>query len=213
MFSVPGLGTELIPYFSRRIGLNRTGEVVPITVAGKLTGRFDDYNVGVIDALLDTDDHGMRNAFVGRVSRNVFDQASLGMIATVGNPDSSSDNVLGGADFSYRTTSLFGDNILVANAFLMGSYTAAQEDSDSLAFGANFEMPNDLYTASAGFYQVDEDFNPALGFAPRRGVRNYNGILRYRPRLESVDAVRQIFFNYLAGNSVPGRDCFWCSTS
>ena len=32
------------------------------------------------------------------------------------------------------------------------------------------------------------------GSGPAGRVRNYNGILRYRPRLESVDAVRQIFF-------------------
>ena len=137
---------------------------------------------------------------MGRVSRNIFEQASVGAISTLGDPASTDDPFLVGGDFGYRSTRLLGDNILRANAFVLGTWTETTRGDDNLAYGGKVRMPNDLYTFNVGFYQVDEGFNPALGFAPRKGVRNYSGILRYRPRLESVDFVRQIFFNYLTSS-------------
>ena len=40
---------------------------MPIQFAGKVTGRMGDYNIGLLDAVLDVED-GPSNAFVGRVS-------------------------------------------------------------------------------------------------------------------------------------------------
>ncbi|HAK95983.1 MAG TPA: hypothetical protein DCM87_13580 [Planctomycetes bacterium] len=203
VFRFGGLGTNLMPFFSRRIGLSEEGEPVPILLAGKVTGRVGPYNIGAIDAVLD--EHGdldTENAFVARVSRNVLEQSSLGAIVTAGDPNSERENVLGGADFGYRTTSLFGDHVLQGNMFFMGTYTeetagaAEAPDGTGLSFGGNLSLPNDVYSASIGFYQVDEEFEPALGFAPRRGVRAYTGSASFKPRPESWNAVRQLFFTY-----------------
>ena len=78
-------GNALVPFFSRRIGLDEDGDVVPIVVAGKLTGRVGDYNIGVLDALVDDHDGlDVQNTFVGRVSRNVLESSSVGAIFTHG---------------------------------------------------------------------------------------------------------------------------------
>ena len=65
--------TLLMPFFSRRIGLSSKGQIAPIHFAGKLTGRIKDYNIGLLDAVIEGDGRP-RNAFVGRVSRNLFEQ-------------------------------------------------------------------------------------------------------------------------------------------
>ncbi|MBI4586531.1 MAG: carbohydrate binding family 9 domain-containing protein [Planctomycetes bacterium] len=206
IFGFGGLGSELLPFYSRRIGLGGSGEVVPIIGAGKLTGRVNTYNLGFLDAVLDDhDDLGVKNAFLGRVSKNIFEQSSLGMIATYGDPNSDLENFAGGLDFDYRTDELFGDNILQGNAFTLGSYTEGQSGGDSMAFGAGLSLPNDLYSASARFYQIDENFNAGLGFVPRKGIRAYSSFLSWKPRLTSVDSIRQMYFMY--GNShITGLD-------
>ncbi|MBI4601281.1 MAG: hypothetical protein HY721_04890 [Planctomycetes bacterium] len=197
IFRFGGLGSSLIPFFSRRIGLSSEGEVVPIVAAGKLTGRLHGFNVGVLDAVVDSGgDLGHKNAFAARVTRNVLEQSSVGLLATLGDPSSEEESFTGGGDFGYRTTRLFGDNVLQANAFVLGSYTEGFAGRDNLAYGASVSMPNDLYSASAQVFQIDEDFNPALGFVPRKGVRAYSGSLSYTPRPRAVEEVRQLYFTY-----------------
>lgn len=201
IFGFGGIHYSPLPFYSRRIGLTEDGARVPILVAGKLTGRESGFNVGALDALVDEhDDVGIRNAFVGRVSRNIFEQSSLGGIVTAGDPNSPDENVLGGIDFGYRTTTLLGDHVLQANAFGMGTYTENARNDDGLSFGAEVELPNDIYSARAEFYQVGEDFNPALGFAPRRGVRAYIGSLGYKPRTESIEWIRNFYFSFSTSN-------------
>ncbi|GIT38464.1 MAG: hypothetical protein Ct9H300mP7_3850 [Verrucomicrobiota bacterium] len=44
-----------MPFFSRRIGLSSKGQIAPIHFAGKLTGRIKDYNIGLLDAVIEGD--------------------------------------------------------------------------------------------------------------------------------------------------------------
>ena len=96
-----------MPFFSRRIGLSSKGQITPIQFAGKVTGRIKDYNIGLLNAVVEGDDHP-RNAFVGRVSRNVFEQSSFGFLTTVGDPNSDEMNSVTGIDFQYRNTDFMG---------------------------------------------------------------------------------------------------------
>ena len=195
--SIADVTTQLIPFFSRRIGLSDDGEIVPITVAGKATGRIDNYNVGVVDAVLeDHDNLGTKNAFVGRASRNIFEQSSIGLLTTIGDPNSNDANAVVGSDVAYRTTSLFDDQILQVNAFGLGSYTESEHDDMEPAYGASVEMPNDHYRARVGYKEIASGFDPALGFVSRDGVRGYDTVVTYRPRVESVDAIHRIIVKY-----------------
>ena len=200
IFSFGGLSdsSPVLPFFSRRIGLSSSGEIVPIVAAGKLTGRVGGFNLGVVNALLEANNGlDMKNAFVGRVSKNVLEQSSVGLIATHGDPNSESENLTVGTDVGYRTSKLWGGDVLQGNAFLLGSFTEGMANADNKSFGSNLSLGDDLYNVGAEFYQVEEDFNPALGFLPRKGVRAYFGSFRYRPRPRAIESVRQLYFVYL----------------
>ncbi len=68
----------ILPYFSRRIGLNDEGQVVPLLGAAKLSGHVGNYNVGVIDAVVESNGElNSQNAFVGRVTREIFNQSTV----------------------------------------------------------------------------------------------------------------------------------------
>ncbi len=191
------IGSEPIPYFSRRIGLGTDGSPHDIVVAGKVAGRSGSYNLGLIDALIERHDGlPMRNAFVGRVSRNILEQSQIGVIATHGDPNSRDDSFLAGGDVNLRTSEFLGDKVLQTGLFALGTWSEGAAGRDNLSFGSSVELPNDEYRASLRFFQVDEGFRPSLGFVPRDAVRAYEGFFAYNPRPRSIEWLRQMFFAY-----------------
>src|SRR6185437_9426379 len=107
---------DVIPYFSRRIGLV-DGNEVPILAGTKINGRVGNTNFGGVAIgtrpqtnVIDT------RAFMGvaRVKHNLWRESWAGAIATVGDPLGRPGSWLGGADFTYATSKFRGDkNLLV----------------------------------------------------------------------------------------------------
>jgi len=180
--------TLLMPFFSRRIGLSRKGQIVPIQFAGKLTGRVGDYNIGLLDAVLDGED-GPRNAFVGRVSRNVLEQSSVGLLATVGDPNSDEQNAVLGTDFQYRNSDFMGGHTFEVNLFTLGTYS---EETGGLepAWGANVRLYDRNIELAASATEIGDDFDPAMGFVRRRGTRVYKLAADYMPYHDDIDWLR-----------------------
>lgn len=172
------------PFFSRRIGLSSEGEPLNIDAGVKLSGRAGAWNVGALairqDAELDGADNGL---FVGRVSRNVFDESEVGLITTSGDPTSSKGNSLVGGDYTYRTSRLLGDQRLRATAWYQETETDGFDDNQR-AYGVGINLPNYKYSGYLDYRRIEENFNPALGFVNRSGVEQVDGQARYRHRLQ-----------------------------
>ncbi|MFT4638234.1 MAG: hypothetical protein ACI8T1_001553 [Verrucomicrobiales bacterium] len=171
-----GLRNLLVPYFTRRIGLSDDGDILPITLAGKVAGRVGDYEIGLTHARLQGR-HGLGNQQVtsGRIVRHFGEQSSLGVLATAGNPNSDGDNVLLGADYRFRTSDFLGDKFLQSDIFALGT---SNDDPDlgnqsDYAYGFSLSYPNEPLYLSLKYMEIGEDFNPALGFVRRQGVRAY----------------------------------------
>ena len=184
-------GNDLIPFFSRTIGLAQ-GEEVPIIAGAKLTGRAGPYNIGVLD--VQTDDVRIddpesgpfdvagENLFVARVSRNVGEQSNVGVLVTHGDPRSDADNTTYGLDANFRTSSFRGNRQLTANAWFLESVSQGVSGDDR-AYGASLRYPNDLWNWGLSFKEIGRNFDPALGFVPRVGIRKYDGSAEYQPRV------------------------------
>jgi hypothetical protein len=130
IFEFGNLDENARPFFSRRIGLSDQGDALDLEAGVKVSGRVGDWNVGalaiqqdVIDPLAD------ESLFVGRVTRNVFDESEMGLITTVGDPNSDSDNSLYGVDYTYRDSHFLGDQQLRANFWFQESDTTGFEDN------------------------------------------------------------------------------------
>ena len=182
LFEFGSRSQDLIPFFSRRIGLAGDGRVVPILVGGKLAGRSGPFNVGLLD--VQTARSGGiegQNLAAARVSANVLDQSTVGAILTRGDPTGETENVLAGLDANYRITDLFGDKNLVVRAFGLATHSTGDAGDDA-AFGGSVSYPNDFFDAGLSAQAIGKDFEPALGFVPRRGIREYEGEFRLSPR-------------------------------
>ena len=188
--------TLLMPFFSRRIGLSREGQIMPIQFAGKVTGRIGDYNIGLLDAVLDGED-GPRNAFVGRVSRNVYEQSSVGLLTTVGDPNSDEQNAVVGTDFQYRNSDFMGGYTLDVNLFTLGTYS---EETGGLepAWGTNARLYDRNVELAASVTEIGDEFDPAMGFVRRRGTRVYKLDADYVPYHDNIDWLRNTRHGYEA---------------
>jgi hypothetical protein len=190
-----GLGEDVIPFFSRRIGLVE-GQEVPILAGGKLNGRMRETNLGaLVTGTREVEDVAPQAAMgVVRVQQNVLAESSLGMIATFGDPEGRTGSVLAGADFTYQTSRFGGDK-----NFLVGLWGLTMDrddlEGDTNAWGAKIDYPNDLWDVAFTYKRIGDDFDPSLGFVPRRAIKSYRGGGAFMPRPET-EWIRQLFFEF-----------------
>ncbi|MGI9259434.1 MAG: DUF5916 domain-containing protein, partial [Gammaproteobacteria bacterium] len=171
IFSFGGLERNGLPFNSRRIGLDSRGQPVDLEVGAKLTGRVGRFNVGVLGVQEEAhEDVVAKNLFVGRVAANVLRESSVGLIMTDGDPNSNEDNSLVGLDFRYRNSNLPSGITLAGEAWYQASDTQGV-DSEQDAWGIRIASPNTVgWEAEFGFQHIEENYNPALGFANRTGI-------------------------------------------
>jgi hypothetical protein len=191
-----GLNEDVVPFFSRRIGLIG-GSEVPILAGGKLNGRIGNTNLGGL--VIGTNDK--RNIVaedttmaVARVKQNIWSESWIGAIATVGDPLGRDGSWLGGADFTYATSHFRGDK-----NFLVGVWGLATEraglGADATAHGFKVDYPNDLWDLNVTYKRIGRDFDPSLGFVPRRAAYLINGQANNRTRLAG-GPVQQLFHQF-----------------
>ena len=171
------------PFFSRSIGLSATGQPVDLVAGLKLSGRVGGFNVGAL-AIRQDEQVGVdaQNLFVGRAVMNVLTESSLGVIATKGNPRSNLDNSVVGVDFRYVNNRLASNRSLEGELWVQKSETEGVT-GDDLAFGARLRSPNnDGWRGGLGVKELQANFNPAMGYVNRRGVRGYLGEAGYLKR-------------------------------
>src|SRR5215210_3097718 len=107
-----GLGTDFIPFYSRRVGLVR-GNVVPIDTGLKILGRAGRWSVAALDVETGADAAAPgTNLFAGRTTYDVDDHLRVGALATRGDPDGREENSLAGLDAVWQTSSFRGDKNL-----------------------------------------------------------------------------------------------------
>jgi hypothetical protein len=197
---IPGLNTLAQngrPFFSRRIGLSTTGQVVDLEYGGKLSGRVGDWEVGGLSVRQDA--HPVTvlagrepigaectalptvpatsectipadTLSVARAKLGVLEESNIGVITTYGSPTSALDNSLAGLDFQYRNSRLPGSRALEGEVFYQQSDTQGF-NGDETAYGASVRFPSSQGVRGILQYrQYGEQFNPALGFLDSAGI-------------------------------------------
>ena len=168
------------PYFSRRIGLSAAGDPVSLDVGGKLSGRIGRWNVGtLLIRQAEFEDIDATPIAVARATVNVFEESNLGFILTSGDPGSNFDNTLIGADYQYTNSRLSNGRRFDADFWYQQSATDGVSD-DNAAFGMQISSPNRVgWRGSLAAKEVQQNFDPAIGFVSRSGVRQYFGDVGY----------------------------------
>jgi hypothetical protein len=178
--------TNGLAFFSRTIGLTSDREPVDIIAGAKVSGRLGDVDFGTLyisqDEYVTSDGESVDRSdlVVARVATGVLEESQLGAIFTYGDPASNVRSTLAGADFQYRNTRL-GANRSAEGRFWVQKSTVDGLDGDDLAWSATVGLPSRLgWEGGVQVQEVGRNFDPAMGFANRTGIRLYGGDLGFR---------------------------------
>ena len=170
---------DLVPFFSRRIGLSADGRPIPVIGGVRLTGRTGRQGIGLLT--MQTDDFEGRpgdNFTAVRISHDVTRTASVagfyfGREAT----GASSFNRVGGFDIRVRP-------LPIAEIEAFGMRSASDGVDGDWAGRAGFRLDARAHRARVGLLHVGDDFRHDLGFVRRRGVGTLFGKYSriFRPR-------------------------------
>ncbi len=192
----------MILFYSRRIGLAQ-GNAIPIIFGGKASGKIGSYGVGFLNVLTDEFyDNGSEddpidiphtNYSVVRITKDIAASSRIGMIAV--NKDEIDDyNRAGGFDFEYRPN----DNMDVRGMWSRTFEPDASGRNNAWHLGSRWR--NKRFRMEGSYTDIDEDFNPAVGYVRRSGIRHFRGEMRWVPTPQKF-GIRQVWtgpeVNYL----------------
>lgn len=171
---------SIIPFFSRRMGLDSFGGPIPINAGAKITGQIDNWNIGMMH-INDARETGNNNFSVARVTRNIGRQSSVGIIGTYGDAFGEERNFVTGADLKL-STSQFQQNKNVSFILFGLKSNTKEKGGDDASWGTQINYPNDLISARLGHHQIEKNFVAGMGFVPRTDIKQTYGELEFGPR-------------------------------
>ncbi len=170
-----GQGNEVDLFFSRKIGLDENGGLVPIRGGGRLTGKVNGFNVGVLNMQTDdTASTASNNFAVVRASRELRNRSGVGVmfINRSGSGDASRDS---NWNRTFGTDARLG----VGEHMTMAGYAARTQTPGRLgndyAFNTNVQWDDGRRDGQIEYGGTGENFNPEVGFLETPG-----GYRRYR---------------------------------
>jgi hypothetical protein len=165
-------------FFSRRIGLSDSGQVIPILGGGRLAGKAGRNNIAMLD--IQTDEAFGRpgdNFFVSRYSRDIFRRSRVGALFI------NKESV--GSDHYNRTmgvdANLALSRSLQINSYLAKTATPGRAGRDMAFYGRiAYRDPN--WNLWLNYLDVQDNFNAEAGFVQRTGIRTTKAYFSPTPR-------------------------------
>lgn len=189
-------GNHVVPFFSRRIGLDARGTPQKIDWGLKLTGQVGAENIGFLHVRTGREDSVAGEDFtVARVKLRVFEQSYIGTIYTrrAVRGGSADDLHTTGVDFFLATSRFRKSQNLEFSGFFVWNSNPAGTGASS-AYGLRLNYPNDLWNARISFRELQRYYAPAIGFTQRAGYRRVNPVVRFSPRPRQHRYIRRLSF-------------------
>jgi Domain of unknown function (DUF5916) len=167
-------------FYSRRIGLEN-GNISRIYGGGRLTGRMNKWDIGVLNMQTeDISNGGSKNLGLARIKKQVGKNNSYaGAVFT---------SSIGKGNNKFYTYGADGLFKLPLKSYLKAALAKTITDSASKPFSwadnarlnVRIEIPNEAgINYYVGYSSVGSNYNPALGFEERGNLRCYDGRLGY----------------------------------
>ena len=170
---------DIIPFFSRRIGLHNA-QPLPIRGGARLTGKLGPFQIGMLNMQVGSQgDIPSANWTALRVKQEVLSNSDYGGFFFNRSSDADNWNRAGGVDGTFR----FLRRRLVFSGFAMNTFTPL-EDKKNLAAEIQGSYTDPLFHFRSSFVTVEDEFRNDFGFVPRGSIRKTRvaGSIRPRPR-------------------------------
>ena len=185
-----GAANNLLPFFSRKIGLSASGTPIPILGGARVSGKTRSYDVGLVAMRTESTTTTPANTFlVGRLRKVLFTNSWVGLIST--NRDSTRPgdfNRVFGVDSNIQLKQK-----LDITSYWLRSVTPGKASGDG-AKAVNVSWRDNNYNLSGQYEQVQANFNPEVGFIRRRDNDHYAVNAAVLPRVRNP-IIRNFNFN------------------
>lgn len=191
-------GNAVVPFFSRRVGLDPNGEPQRVLYGAKLTGKAGSYDVGMLH--VQTGDDAGRDlegeAFtVLRARRRFLARSYVGAIYTGRTGDEALPaRHTAGVDFELATSSFRGSQNLELSGFFLHTSDPGEGPGGSHGYALRLSYPNDPWVARISTRELQARYDPAVGFVERRNYRRVNPVVQYSPRPRAHPFIRRLTF-------------------
>ena len=213
-----GAERDIVPFFSRRIGLSEDGQPLSMRGGARVTGKLAGFDVGVLGLNVGgEDDAPDNNWMVGRLRHDVLANSQAGAFLFYRKASVEGDwNRTVGIDGNFN---FFQQRLNLSGAFLRAETPTTS--GDNLATTMQVTYRDRIFNASSAFVSIGDDFHNDFGFTPRLGIRKFvnnfgvtprfsGPILEDNPRLvfrQTLDSSNRLVTSFNAlGNSVTFRD-------
>lgn len=178
-FSVRNAGGDRLAdlFFSRSIGLY-AGQPIPITAGARLSGKVNRHTVAIMN-LQTAEAFGRpgENFLVARYSRDVLRRSKIGGLVV---------NKEAGGTPQFNRTFAVDTTLAVARNFTVNSFLAKTStpglSGGDMAFHGRGAWLDSRWNLFAEFTDIQDHFNPEVGFVPRRGIRTSKLHVERNPR-------------------------------
>lgn len=189
---------NLVPFFSRTIGLSDTGTPIPIVGGLRLTGRVGRSTLGVLNMQTEEEERPGQtplpsaNFTVMRYNRNLLSQSSAGVFF-MNKERGDVSNRLIGSEVRFSPSRSF-----TIDGLVMGSEKTGFDSGSAWRAGLQYDPRLTSYSFS--YTSLGQTFKDDLGFIPREGVDILSGGILQRIRPKATASVVREFGANLAFN-------------
>lgn len=190
-------------FFTRRIGLSATGVPIDIIAGGRLSGKIGRWNVGVLNIQTDEAYDASGRVLTGpannfstvrlqrEVGRSSYGAVFVNRQATGVRAGSNNWNRAYGLDANVQLSQNQRVSAFLARTDTPASRASGPRGSD-YAGRAFYNFTNNVWQVSGGYSQVGDQFNPEVGFLPRRGFRRPEFRAFFQPQPKSIPWIRRV---------------------
>ncbi len=165
-------------FFSRRIGLSDAGQPIPIIAGTRLTGKVGPNSIALMDIQTDRE-FGIpgANFFVSRYSRDILARSRIGGLFI---NKEASDHSRFNRTMALDTNLALNRNLTI-NSFVAKTSTSGRSQGD-MAYFARVGWRSPSWDNYVHFMDLQDNFNPEVGFIPRTGIRTAKAKFGPTPR-------------------------------
>ena len=197
-----GDNQSLIPFQSRRIGLDEENRPQRINFGGKLTGQSGAFDIGVLQVQTGDETKDEEGGFLGedftvvRIKRRMFRESHLGGLYTLRHTrggDIGNRQTIG-VDLRLATSTFLGSDNLSATGYFLHTTNPLNTAGKSSAFGGVLAYPNDPLDLQIEYREIQENYDAAIGFNRRTAFRSISPQINFAPRPSQHPWIRRFNF-------------------
>jgi hypothetical protein len=191
-------GNRIIPFYTRRIGLNDARESIPIIGGARLLGKSQNSTLGLMSIQTGKDgEFPSSNYTVGSWRQDLGGQSIIGAMSANEFKDGRWHTTTG-INGQFTNNNFLGDkNINLGGAAIKSHNSEDEWQAESYAYRFFAGYPNDKITVFTSTQRSPEAFNAEIGLMRRRNFRENFFLLALTPRPNQKGAlgwIRQFNF-------------------